>query len=122
LNTDDNGELSRVCIELADKGTKKIRIAGLPPEVKELTIKECLSKYSEIISIRDELWAAPYRYKAYNGNRIAEIKLKRHLPSHITIAGNDALISYMVNLQFAIDATRQVSSKLTLPARNAWIP
>jgi len=71
----DNGELSQVCIELVGMGTKKIRIAGLPPEV-ELTLKECLSKYGEIMSIRDELQAAAYRYKVYNGIWIVEIKLK----------------------------------------------
>ena len=46
------------------------------------------------MSIRDKLLAAAYRYKVYNGIRIVEIKLKRHLSSHIFIAGNDALISY----------------------------
>ena len=90
----DNGEISQVCIELAGMGIKKIRIAGLPPEVKEHTLKECLATYGEIKSIRDELWAGAYRYKVYNGIRIAETKLKRHIPSHISIAGNNALISY----------------------------
>jgi len=90
----DNGEISQVCIELAGMGIKKIRIAGLPPEVKEHTLKECLATYGEIKSIRDELWAAAYRYKVYNGIQIAEIKLKRHMPSHISTVGNNALISY----------------------------
>jgi len=58
-------------------GTKKARIAGLPPEIKEHTVKEYLTKYGEIIRIRDELWAAAYRYKVYNGVRIAEIKLEK---------------------------------------------
>ena len=66
----DNGKLSQICVELADMGSKKFRIAGLPPEVKKLAIKECLSKYGEIKSIGDELWAAVYRYKVYNGIRI----------------------------------------------------
>jgi len=90
----DNGEISQVRIEHAGMGTRKVRVAGLPPEVKEHSIKECLSNYGDIVSIRDELWAAAYRYKVYNGIRIVEIKLKRHLPSHLAIAGNDALISY----------------------------
>jgi len=75
-------------------GTKRIWIAGLPPEVKEATIKESLSKYGEIVNTRDEMWAAVYRYKVFNGIRIIEIILKSHMPSHLTIAGNDALISY----------------------------
>jgi len=75
-------------------GTKRIQIAGLLPEVKEATIKESLSKYGEIVNIRDEMWAAVYRYKVFNGLRIVQIKLKRHMPSHLATVGNDALISY----------------------------
>jgi len=90
----DSGEISQVSVEIAGMGTKRIRIAALPPEVKEATIKESLSKYGEIVNIRDEMWAAAYRYKVFNGIRIVEIKLKRHMPSHLTIADNDVLISY----------------------------
>jgi hypothetical protein len=90
----DNGEIPQVRLEHAGMDTSKVRVAGLPPEVKVYSIKECLSKYGDIVSIRDELWAAVYRYKLYNGIRMVEIKLKRHLPSHSAIAGSDALISY----------------------------
>jgi len=62
--------------------------------VEELTIKECLSKHGATKSVRDELWAAAYRNDVYNGIRIVEIKLKRHLSSHMSIAGYDALISH----------------------------
>ena len=54
----NNGEISQVIVEIAGTGTKRIRLAGLPPEVKEATIKESLSKYGEIGHIRDEMWAA----------------------------------------------------------------
>jgi len=36
----DTGELWQVNVEIAGMGTKRIRIAGLPPEVKEATIRE----------------------------------------------------------------------------------
>jgi len=75
-------------------GTKRIRIAGHPPEVKEATIKESLSKYGEIGHIRDEMWEVIYRYKVFNGIKIVEIKLKRYMSCHLTIVGNNALISY----------------------------
>ena len=90
----DNGELSKVIIELADVGLKNVRLARLPPEVPEDIIKNCLSKYGEVRNIRDEMWTQAYRYKVYNGVRIVEIKIKQHLPSHLLIAGHDSLISY----------------------------
>jgi hypothetical protein len=90
----DNGELSQVIIELAGMGIKKIRIASLPPEVTENMIRDNLTKYGEVKNIRDEIWTSAYRYKVYNGIRIVDMKLKKHLPSHMAIAGNDALISY----------------------------
>jgi hypothetical protein len=75
-------------------GIKKIRIASLPPEVTENTIRDSLTKYGEVKNIREELWTSPYRLKAYNGIRIVDMKFKQHLPSHMSIAGNDVLISY----------------------------
>jgi hypothetical protein len=92
----DNDELSQVIIELAGMGTKKIRIARLPPEVTENMIRDSLTKYGEVKNIRDEIWTSAYRYKLYNGIRIVDMKLKKHLPSHMAIAGNDAIISYDV--------------------------
>jgi len=89
----DNGEISNVFIELAGMGTKKIRIASLPPAVKENEIRACVSRYGEVKRIRDEAWNSAYRYKVYNGMRIVEMKLKQHLPSHMFISGNDAIIS-----------------------------
>jgi len=90
----ENGEISQFRVEVAGMGTKKLPINGLPLEIKEHTVKEHLTKFGEIIRIRDELWAAAYRYKVYNGVRIVEIKLKKHIPSHLSIAGNEAMISY----------------------------
>ena len=90
----DNGEISKVLLELADAGIKKIRIARLPPEVNADIIKTCLLKFGEVKTIRDEMWTQAYRYKVYNGVRIVEIRLKQHLPSHLLIAGHDALVSY----------------------------
>jgi len=93
-NKHDSGEISHVVVEIAGLGNKRVRLAGLPPEVKEVTIKGNLSKYGDIVNIRDEMWAAAYRYKVHNGVRIVEIKLKQYMPSNLTIAGNDVMITY----------------------------
>jgi hypothetical protein len=41
----DNGELSKVSIEPARMGVRRIRIANLPPEVNDRTIRHMLTKY-----------------------------------------------------------------------------
>ena len=53
-----------------------------------------MSNYGEVKNVTDELWNSAYRYKVYNGVRIVEMRLKKHLPSHLNIPGNDALITY----------------------------
>ena len=58
----DTGELSQVNVEIAGKGTKMIRIAGLEHKVKEATIREILNEYGQTLNIRNETWAAAYRY------------------------------------------------------------
>jgi len=90
----ENGEISQVTIDLAGMGIKKIRLACLPPEVKDISMKECMTKYDEVKSIRDELWSSAYRHKVYIGVRVVEIHLKKHIPSHLSIAGNDTIITY----------------------------
>jgi len=75
-------------------GIKRIRIACLPPQVKESTIKECMSKFGDVKSIRDEMWTQAYRYKVYNGVRIVEIQLKQHILSHLATASNNTIITY----------------------------
>ena len=89
----DNGELSQVIMEEAGMGIKKNRVATLPPEVTENMIRDNLTKYGEVKNTSEELWTSAYRYKVYNGIRIVDMKLKQHLPSHMAIAGNDALMS-----------------------------
>jgi len=91
----DTGELSQVNVEIAGMGTKRKRTAGLPPEFKEATIRESLNKYGDIASIRNETWAAAYTYKVSNGINVVELKLKKHLPSYMSIAGNDVQVSYV---------------------------
>jgi hypothetical protein len=84
----DNGEQSNVTIEIAGMRTMEIRIATLLHEVNDREIKEALTKYGEVLDIKEEFWTTSYRYKVSNGVRLAQIKLKQHLPSRIIIAGH----------------------------------
>jgi hypothetical protein len=72
---------------------RKIRIANLPPEVQVCQIKGSLEKYGEVKEIREEKWTRTYRYQVSNGVKVVEMNLK-HVPSHMTIEGHRALISY----------------------------
>jgi hypothetical protein len=89
----DIGEISQVMIEIVGMGMRKIRIPNLPPDVQISQIKEGLGKYGEVREISEEKWTRTYRYQVSNGG-VAEMNLKQHVPSHMTIEGHRALISY----------------------------
>jgi len=74
--------------------TRRIRIANLPPEVTERSIRAALASYGEIVSIQDEIWPKAYYYKVANGVKVNVMKLAKHLPSKMNIAGHRALPSY----------------------------
>jgi len=90
----DNGELSKVQLELAGMGIRRMRIANLPPEVSDRIIREKLSTYGDVTEISEETWSKAYRYPVPNGTRIAVTRLIKNIPSHMKMAGNRVLISY----------------------------
>ena len=53
-----------------------------------------MAKYGEIKRISEDQWPRIYRYPGYNGIRLAEIILQKHIPSHLVIMGQRILISY----------------------------
>jgi hypothetical protein len=87
------GEISPVRLVFAGMGTRRVRLAYLPPELPNTTIREVLSQYGDIQSIQDGTWAKHYRYKVSKGVHIVMMTLKKHIPSYITVAGYRALTS-----------------------------
>jgi hypothetical protein len=75
-------------------GLRKIRIANLPPELPDRTLRDIMSKYGDVKDITEAQWSQKYRYSVSNGTRIVELQLKQHIPSHMLIAGQRVLITY----------------------------
>jgi hypothetical protein len=90
----ENGELSLVQIERVCMSVRYVRIANLPPEVPDRILRDSMSTYGEVKAMKEESCSRAYRYAVSNGIRIVEISLKKHIPSHMTIAGNIVLLSY----------------------------
>jgi len=88
------GEVSIVRLEVDGMGMRRIPLVNLPPEVMESNIRAALASYGEIVSIKDEMWSKAYRYKVANGVKVIMMKLAKHLPSQLNIAGHRAIPSY----------------------------
>jgi len=57
-----NGVLSIVNIAVAGMGTKHVRIANLPPEVKEHAIRTALTPSGTVLTVIEEMWPNTYIY------------------------------------------------------------
>jgi hypothetical protein len=88
------GEISPVRLMIVGMGPRRIRLANLPPELSNITIRTALSQYDEVQSIQYQTWTKHYRYTVSNGVRIVMMTLKKHIPSHITVPGYRVLSSY----------------------------
>jgi hypothetical protein len=49
-----NGEISKVRIEEAGLGKRRVRMANIPPEIPDRLIKMGLNKYGEVQDIKEE--------------------------------------------------------------------
>jgi hypothetical protein len=88
------GEITKVAISEAGMGFKRIRVANLPPEVKEKILKTALAPDGTVMDIREEKWSRAYRHVVANGIRQVTMTLTNHMPSHLTVEGRRELIAY----------------------------
>jgi len=56
----ENGEISKVRIEAVGLGLRRVRVASLPPEVENKTLKMALGAFGEIRDIQLEKWSDAY--------------------------------------------------------------
>jgi hypothetical protein len=89
-----NGVISCVRISMAGMGLRRVRIANLPPEMPDGALRTILAIHGEAKDIQAETWPRLYWYPVANGIRLAMITIARHIPSHITVAGNRVPLSY----------------------------
>jgi hypothetical protein len=89
-----NGEMSRVRIEAAGLGIKRVRLTNVPSEIPDRIIQMVLEKYGLVKGIQAETWSRTYRYPVENGTRAATVVLVAHIPSHLMVAGHISLVSY----------------------------
>jgi hypothetical protein len=75
-------------------GTKRVRLATLPPEVPDSVIRIMMSRFGEVREVLAETWSTAYRYPVANGIRIAVMTLRTHGPSHMVVAGHRTLVSH----------------------------
>ena len=88
-----NGVLSIVNIAMAGMGTKRVRIANLPPEVNEHVIRTALTPFGTVMAVTEEMWPKTYRYNVPNGVRQVTITLTQHIHSQLKVDGHRALLS-----------------------------
>jgi len=88
-----NGVLLIVNIAMAGMGTKRVRIANLPPEVKEHAIRIALTPFGAVLTVIEEMWPKIYRYIVPNGVRQVTITLTQHISSQLTVDGYRTLLS-----------------------------
>jgi len=63
------GEIFPVEIAVAGMGHKKIRVANLPPEILDDTVRDAFAPFGQVLNIQNEMWARTYRYTVANGVR-----------------------------------------------------
>jgi len=88
------GEIFPVEIAVAGMGHKKIRVANLPPEILDDTVRDAFAPFGQVLNVQNEIWARTYRYPVANGVLQIKMTLTQHIPSHLVIAEHRVLVSY----------------------------
>lgn len=71
-----------------------VRVNDLSSTISDASIRECMLKFGEVISIRNETWKH-YFPGIPNGVRVLRMNLFRHIPSCITIENELTTVSYL---------------------------
>lgn len=73
--------------------TREVRIYDLPPQMPNKMIATHFSTYGQVTSIKDETWKEHFP-GVLTGTRILRMKLRKHIPSYVEVAGENSYVSY----------------------------
>lgn len=73
--------------------TREVRIYDLPPQMPNKMIETHFSTYGQVTSIKDETWKEHFP-GVLTGTRIIRMKLRKHIPSYVEVAGETSYVSY----------------------------
>lgn len=91
---DEDGELQQVFIS-EEEDEIAVRIYDFPIELSNEKIKETLSRYGKVKSIRNEKWIGDEDlYMCESGIRTVIISMKSKIPSYLKIDGYTSLVTY----------------------------
>lgn len=78
-----------------EDGTTLVKVHDLPPQMGNDLIKQEMSRFGEVLSIKNETWESPSPLKGIiNGVRAIRIRLQEQIPSYINIAGHFTLVTH----------------------------
>lgn len=73
--------------------TREVRIYDLPPQMPNKMIATHFSTYGQVTSIKDETWKEHFP-GVLTGTRVLRMKLRKHIPSYVEVAGETSYVSY----------------------------
>lgn len=86
--------VSTVYVYPADAEFKTVRVYNLPPEVENCLLKEVLSQFGQVKSIKNEMWSSKHRLQCFSGIRSVEMQIRSNIPSHVIVGGYKAQVVY----------------------------
>ncbi|KAJ8931227.1 hypothetical protein NQ314_015899 [Rhamnusium bicolor] len=90
--TDEEGNVHEIYIE--EEEQTFVKIFDFPIELDNNKIKEKLSRYDTVKSIRNDKWSSEGMYNFESGVRLVTMSIKQNVPSYLTIEGRTSLITY----------------------------
>lgn len=85
----------------------EVKVHDLPPRMpNDLIVKQLLG-YGEVLSIKNGVWKEYFPGKA-NGIRIFRMKIRKPIPSYITVEGETAYVMYRNQIRTCKHCTREL--------------